>query len=432
MRTTKISLVFILVLALSLLSAVFVAAQDVTEVQITWWGGDTRTNRTLEVLAMYEADHPEVHFLPEYAAFADYWTLLNTKAAGSQLPCVMQQDYAYLTEWTSRDLLIPLDSYFESGAIDVSNVPEALLQGGLVGDQYYGLSLGTNSQSIIIDVGAFEEAGVELPPLDWTWADFEETAVALHENLGIWGMTEGSSGLSDVQIWRSLYVGMGTNVLNEELNALSIDEQPTIDHFNMMIRLQEAGAIPTAEEAAEFVGIAPEETPIATGLSAMQYQWSNQVIAILTAAGDRELKLWPLPRVEGAQSANYLKPSMFFSITSQCATPEIAADFISFFTNSLEANEILAAERGVPISTEVAAHLESLVDPAVAETFRFVAQVTEDASPIPPPDPPNWSDFNSNVYGPLFTQPVLFGEMSPEDGVVVLIEEGNKVLGGES
>jgi hypothetical protein len=87
--------------------------------------------------------------------------------------------------------------------------------------------------------GAFEEAGLELPPLDWTWADFEATAVALHENLGIWGMTEGSSGLSDVQIWRSLYVGMGTNVLNEELNALSIDEQPTIDHFNMMLRLQE-------------------------------------------------------------------------------------------------------------------------------------------------------------------------------------------------
>jgi hypothetical protein len=80
----------------------------------------------------------------------------------------------------------------------------------------------------------------------------------------------------------------------------------------------------------------------------------------------------------------------------------------------------------------VAAHLESLVDPAVAETFRFVGQVTEDSSPIPPPDPPNWSNFNSNVYGPLFTQPVLFGELSVEDGLAVLMEEGNKVLSGES
>jgi multiple sugar transport system substrate-binding protein len=432
MKTSKILILLVVVFALSLLSTVFVSAQDTTEVLITWWGGDTRTNRTLEVLAMYEAEHPEVHFTPEFAAFSDYWTLLNTKAAGGQLPCVMQQDYQFLAEWTSRDLLVPLNSYYESGAIDVSNIPEVLLAGGQVGDEYYGLSLGTNSQSIIIDVGAFEEAGVELPAADWTWADFEQIALDLHENLGIWGMTQGSSGLEDVQVWRSLYVGQGTNVLNDELNALSIENQPTIDHFNMILRLQESGAIPTAEEAAEFVGIAPEETPIAKGLSAMQYQWSNQVIAVLTAAGDRELRLWPLPRVEGAESANYLKPSMFFSITSQCQTPEIAADFISFFTNSLEANEILAAERGVPVSNVVREHVETLVDPAVAETFSFIAQITEDSSPIPPADPPNWGNFNSNVYGPLFTQPVLYGQMSIEDGLQVLVDEGNKVLSGES
>jgi multiple sugar transport system substrate-binding protein len=429
-KTPKILIILIFTLAAILPSVVF--GQDATEIQITWWGGDTRTNRTLEVLDMYVAENPEVQFTPEYAAFSDYWTLLNTKAAGGQLPCVMQQDYAYLTEWQSRDLLLPLGSYVESGAIDTSNIPEALLAGGMVGDEIYGISLGTNSQSIIIDVGAFEEAGVDLPAPDWTWADFEQTVLALHENLGIWGMTEGSSGLEDVQIWRSLYVGTGTNVLAEDGSTLSIDEQLTIDHFNMILRLQEAGAIPTAEEAAEFVGIAPEETAIAKGLSAMQYQWSNQVIAVLTAAEGRDLQLWPLPRPEGGQSANYLKPSMFFSITSQCQNPDIAADFINFFTNSIEANEVLAAERGVPISTAVAEHLAEMVDPAVAETFSFIAEVTTDSSPIPPADPPNWSNFNSNVYGPLFTQPVLFGQMSVEDGLAVLLEEGNKVLSGES
>jgi multiple sugar transport system substrate-binding protein len=429
-KTPKILIILMFVLAALLPSAVF--GQDTTEIQITWWGGDTRTNRTLEVLDMYMAEHPEVQFTPEYAAFSDYWTLLNTKAAGGQLPCIMQQDYAYLAEWQSRDLLLPLNSYLDSGAIDTANVPEPLIAGGTVGDEMYGISLGTNSQSIIIDVGAFEEAGLDLPAADWTWADFEATVVALHENLGIWGMTQGSSGLEDVQVWRSLYVATGTNVLSEDATALSIDDQLTIDHFNMILRLQESGAIPTAEEAAEFVGIAPEETPIATGLAAMQYQWSNQVIAILTAAEGRDLQLWPLPRPEGGQSANYLKPSMFFSITSQCENPDIAADFISFFTNSIEANEVLAAERGVPVSTVVAEHLAEMVDPAVAETFNFITEVTTDSSPIPPADPPNWANFNSNVYGPLFTQPVLFGQTSVEDGLALLLEEGNKVLSGES
>jgi len=432
MITRKVSILLIFILAFSLLSAVVVYGQDKTEMQITWWGGDTRTNRTIQVIEAYEAAHPDVDIVYEYSSFSDYWTLLNTKAAGGQLPCVMQQDYAYLTEWTTRNLLIPLDPYFESGAIDTSNIPEGLLQGGLVGDHYYGLSLGTNSQAIIIDADAFEQAGLDLPPADWTWTDFENTVMALHEKLGIWGMTEGSSGLEDVQIWRSRYVGLGENVLNEDGTALQIEDQPTIDHFNLIMRLQEAGAIPTPEEAAEFVGIAPEETPIVKGLSAMQYQWSNQVIAILAAAEGRDLRLWPLPRPEGGQSANYLKPSMFFSITSQCQTPDIGADFINYFTNDLAANEVLAAERGVPVSTVVAEHLQSMVDPAVGETFTFIAQVTEDASPIPPPDPANWANFNSNVFGPLFVQPVLFGQISIEDGLQILHEEGDKVLSGAS
>jgi multiple sugar transport system substrate-binding protein len=433
MNVAKVRLVLFSILLVLLLSLVGVAgAQDVTEVQMTWWGGDTRHNRTIEVIEMYEAANPNVDIVYEFASFSDYWTLLNTKAAGGQLPCIMQQDYAYLAEWQSRDLLTALDPYYESGVLDVSNVPTALLEGGKVGDQYYGLSLGTNSQSFILDVDAFEQAGVELPAQDWTWADFEQIATALHEQLGIWGMTMGSSGLDDVQIWRSVNLGYGQPAISPDGMSIGYtDDQPTIDHFNMILRLQEAGVIAAPDEAAEFAGIAPEETPIAKGLAAMQYQWSNQVIAILNAAGDRTLKLWHLPRPEGGQPSNYLKPSMFFSIPSQCEHPEIAADFISFFTNDLAANEVLAAERGVPIATPVLEHLQTQVTPAVAETFDFISRVTEDSSPIPDADPPNWSNFINNVYGPLFAQPVLFGELSVEEGVVLLREEGNKVLSGE-
>ena len=95
-----------------------------------------------------------------------------------------------------------------------------------------------------------------------------------------------------------------------------------------------------------------EGSPIVQGKEAMRYQWSNQVVALTTAAGeDRHFVLYPMPRVEGGQSANYLKPSMFFSITQQCQHPEEAAMFIDYFTNNLEANDVLFAERGVPVSS---------------------------------------------------------------------------------
>lgn len=430
-------LVLLLVLVLASLSVLSVQAQEQTELQIAWWGSQNRHDRTIEVINQYMEANPDVNIVYEFAMFTDYWPLMNTKAAGEQLPCIMQQDYAYLSEWASRDLLLPLDPYYESGVIDTTNIDQSLLDGGKVDDQYYGISLGTNSQAFIIDVDAFEQAGLELPSPDWTWEEFEQIAIQLYDELGIWAINVGQSGvgnntgIEDVQVWKAVNLGYGLPVISEDGTQLGYtDDQPTIDHFNMIRRLQEAGVLATGEEAAEFNNVPLESSPIVTGQTAMQYQWSNQVVAVYSGAGpERNLRLWPLPRPEGGQPSNYLKPSQFFSITSQCETPELAADFINFFTNDLEANEVLFAERGVPISSEVREYLLPMLDAASAETFDFIERITADSSPIPLPDPPKWSDFANNVYAALFANPILYGQITPEEAVGMLREEANAVLG---
>ena len=425
----KISILVLLVLLLSLFTVV-VQAQDATEIQIAWWGSQSRHDRTIAVLDMYAAEHPGITFTYEFAAFAEYWTLMNTKAAGDQLPCIMQQDYAYLTEWSSRGLLAPLDPFIESGAIDTTNVDPSLLAGGVVDGVNYAISLGTNSQSIIIDVDAFEQAGIPLPDEDWTWAEFEDIATQLHEALGIWAIDVGNNQFEDRQVWLSMNLGYGQSVVSEDGKSLAItDWQPTIDFFNMIQRLQAAGVVATGEESAEFAGIPLESSPIVTQDTAMQYQWSNQVVAVFNGAGpERNFVLRHLPRPEGGQPSNYLKPSQFFSVTSSCANPEIAADVINFFTNDLEANEILFAERGVPISSAVRDHLRPMLDVAGTETFDYLERVTADSSPLPAPDPAGWSNFTNNVYQPLFTQPLIYGQITPEEAVQVLETEGNAVL----
>jgi multiple sugar transport system substrate-binding protein len=196
----------------------------------------------------------------------------------------------------------------------------------------------------------------------------------------------------------------------------------------MIMRLQDAGAVPAQDEAAEFIDVGPEGTPIVDGRAAMDYRWSNQVVAVASAAGeDRNFVLWPLPRM-GPQSQNFLKPSMFFSITSECEHPEEAAAFINYFVNDIAANEVLFAERGVPVSNAVRSHLEGMLEPIQAEMFAFLAAVAEDASPIQIPDPPGASDIRDNVYTPLFVEPVLYGLISPEEGAEILREEANRIL----
>ena len=85
----------------------------------------------------------------------------------------------------------PKVSFIKTGMLTgVSSlvIAESSLAGGVVDGSMYGINLGNNSEVFTLDVDAFEAAGVELPAVDWTWADFEEIAMALHEELGIYGI----------------------------------------------------------------------------------------------------------------------------------------------------------------------------------------------------------------------------------------------------
>jgi multiple sugar transport system substrate-binding protein len=408
-----------------------VAAQTAApvELRVAWWGSQDRHTRTIKAIELFQKKYPTVKVTYEFAGWNDYWTKMTTQAAGRNLPDVMQQDYAYITEWSSRGLLAPLDDYVKSGTIDTRDVAEAAIRGGVVNGKLVGVNLGSNSQCWMLDVDAFKKAGVELPPPNWTWADFERTAMALHSKLGMWGM---GSQAADNQIWGALYLSAGQWRYTADGSKIGYEsDKPLVDHFNMLLRLQKAGAlIPRADELASHnQATSVELTPLVSRKAAMAYFWSNQVVAVWKAAGeDRNLVLHPLPRVAGGKSANFMKPSQFFSVTTHAKHPKEAAMFIDFVTNSIEANEVLLAERGVPISGKVQKALVPKLGRSQAEMFAYLDRLTKDVQPIPPPDPPGHTDIVKNVYDPQVIDPVLYGRLAPDKGAGLLRDEANAIL----
>src|SRR5690349_19177592 len=142
--------------------------------------------------------------------------------------------------------------------------------------------MGSHSQSFIIDEDAIKKAGVDIPKDDWTWKDFEDIALKLHDKLGIWAM---AYGLEDVQLWKSLYLSYGSHIFTDDGTKLGYtDDKPLVDYYNMILRLQKAGAVGKPDEVQEYLSGSPEQSPIVTGKEAMRYQWSNQVVAIFKAA----------------------------------------------------------------------------------------------------------------------------------------------------
>jgi len=47
---------------------------------------------------------------------------------------------------------------------------------------------------------------------------------------------------------------------------------------------------------------------------------------------------------------------------------------------------------------------------------------------VPPPDPVGHSDIRNNVLAPLVVDPVLYGQITPEEGAQILREEASAIL----
>ncbi len=429
MKRSKVLLV-LLSIAVLVLPSLSLTAQDMTEVRISWWGSQNRHDRTIATIELYEELNPDIDIVYEFQGWRDHWTKLSTQAAGGELPDIMQHDYARIEEWVANGLLMPLDGYIESGAIDTMNISDSSLAGGMVDGQMYGINLGNNSEVFTLDTDAFAAAGIELPPLDWTWTQFEDIANAIQETLGIHGI----GVLTSDQLWKSYYMGC-CDQWAYAADGMSLgyeDDQPLVDYYNMLLRLQESGGMQSYEDSVARGDQGVEAQLIVTQEAAMAYHWSNQIVAVWTASGeDRNFVMYPIPRPEGGQSQNYIKPSMFFSVTSQAEQPDEAAAFIDWFVNSVEANEILAAERGVPISSVVRDALLPNLGAAQAEMFNYLGIIEMDNSPIRPADPAAHADVINNVFVPEFVEPVMYGMISPEEAASYLREEANRILGAQ-
>lgn len=411
MRRFGKSLVVLLVLLVAFSLAA--AAQQKTTLRVSWWGSQTRHDLTLKVIELFEQLNPDIDVVPEYTGWDGYWDRLAAQAAGGNLPDVMQQDYKYLYQYYESNLLLPLDPFFESGLIDIRGVDESVLSSGRINGQHYGLSLGSNAYAILYDPEMFARAGIAAPGVDWTWEDFVDIARQIRQRLGVFAITAMPMTMANVSGFEHYLRQHGQTLFTADGTALGYDDDRYfVEFYKMDIDLTREGVLAPPEIRLENPTV--ENDLIVTGRAAMASYWTNQIVAISSAAGRRlEMALFPNASTQ-VQYGSYIKPSMFFSITQHTKNAEAAARFIDFFTNSVEANRILMAERGVPIAAGVRAGLAPFLGPEQRQMFDMVELAARYSSPIDPPPPAAFNqvlDILDDVHYKM-----LFGVATLEQG----------------
>lgn len=398
-------------------------ANTESELRIMWWGSQDRHDKTLKVIEMFEDENPGITMEPEYSGWDGYWEKIAAQAAANNLPDIMQHDYQYLMQYTQKGLIVDLDPYVEDGTLNLDDVDENSIIGGKVDGKLYAVNIGTNSPAVAYDPEMFKRAGVPEPSSDWTWEDYMETVTKLNKELGVYG--DGGMAITYFHELKHYIRQNGEKFYSEDNTELGYtDDKLFEDHFNRQLQLVNTGIMPSPDIRLEIKSI--EDELIVEEKAAMCTIHSNQILAMIEAA-NRPLKLALLPKMEGQkQEGQYLKPGQFLAVTTSSKNPDIAVKFVDYFTNDIEANKVLMAERGVPISAKVREALFPMLNDGQKEMFNYIELAAEHSDPIDPPEPAGHPEVEKSLKS--LGDKILFGEITPEDAAKKFREEANQIL----
>ena len=149
---------------------------------MAWWGNQVRNEKTQEALDKYK-ELNDVTVEGQFYQWNDYWSKMATAAAGNSMPDLIQMDYSYIDQYVENGQLLDLTPYIESGALDVSNIPDNVLQMGVVGDGNYGIAAGVSGNCLFYNKTVTDEAGVTIKD-NMTYDEFVEIAKTVTEKTG--------------------------------------------------------------------------------------------------------------------------------------------------------------------------------------------------------------------------------------------------------
>ena len=391
--------------------------------RFTWWGSDTRTKLTQQVIDAYQKDHPNVTIKGEFGEWSGYWDKLATTVAANDAPDIIQMDEKYLREYADRGALLDLKKAqgLDTGKFEPDTLGAGEFDGGL-----YGLNAGINSFAVVVNPAAFKTAGVAIPDdTTWTWDDYSRIAAEISAKLN--GKAWGTGTLGQNEAGLNLWARQNGESLWTKDGKLGVSPEKTTDFFKYVLKLRDAKAIPSAEAISQDMNASLDQSAFATGKLAMSFIWSNQLVAFSKATG-QQLKLLRIPSADGkaADNGSYYKGSMFWSISSRSKHQKEAAEFVNYLANNTAAGDVLLAERGVPPNTEVRASVTPKLQPADAASAKFIQDIGKDLGDPSPAPPVGGGQVEKIIQ--RYTTEVLFGRQAPDAAAKAFLDEVNGEL----
>jgi multiple sugar transport system substrate-binding protein len=398
-------------------------AQD-ARIRHFWWGNPERDKRTFAVIDIFNGKNPGIVVEGETLGFNDYFTKLTTQIAGGNMPDVFQNGYGNMVEYIDKGTTKPLDDAVAAGKLDISKIDPAGIAAGTFGGKLYGLTIGANSMATLINARLWQEAGIDIDPITWTYEDLKAAAVKISA-LG------GPKGTDDLTAdWGAFNVYLGqrgfANMYNDD-KQFAFGTDVLVDYWKIWADIRDAGGTPSAEDTVAVAGIADlDKAGMVTGKSAISYAYSNQIVGTQALMQDK-IAAGMRPHLAGGVSGQSIQPSQFICLSRDSTNDDAAIAYMSAFVNDPDMTAVLGLERGIPQQSDVRAALASKLSEAEATTVAYFDAIQPHVAPLAPPPPAGVRELEE-AFETRAAVSVLLGQASIEDAAQAYMDEASAIL----
>lgn len=402
-------------------SSASTTADGKTQLNILWWGSQTRHELTTQMLEKFQEENPDIEVVMDYSDWDGYWTKLPAQVAGGQTPDVFQMDYAKLAQYVENGVMAPLDDYVADGSLDLSNVAQSVIDSGSIDGKLYAVSTGTNAPVMLYRKDILDDLGIEMP-MNPTMSEYTDISKKVYEATGLRDTFVTSCSADNLRFRLRNY---GMNLYNDDASALGFDDPKYIvDMWQLALDSQNEGW-----------GLMIGEETATTAFDSMvmdswsRYQNSNELQAYCDATG-KDISMVMIPNTDDATaSATYLKPAMFWCVAADSDVKDAAVRFINYFANDTSCYDIVGIERAVPISSEMREYVAPTLDEVGKQVVEFVDYVSQPnmASPLMNPDPAKHSEISDLLS--QYSDQVRYGEITDlPTAAQQFMDEANAIL----
>ena len=405
---------------------------DANHLVITWWGNQQRNDRTNKINDMFEQQNEGVTVDGQFSEMSDYFQKLSTSAAGGNLPDVMQTGLGYLDQYEQNGLLLNLKPYIDDGTIDVSDVDPNIIESVTRDDgAVYAITNAMAAPALIYNKTLLDSAGITVPERP-TVAEFLDICRQVYAKTGV---KTNFRYYEYGELLEYFVKKDGTKLYDVKNNKLGVDSPEELEqYFDVYETGIKEGWHVAPEVFADLKAGSVEQDPLVYGTDPARRSWctfkyTSQFGAYQTQANNNGDKLglatWPSDNVK---NSNYVYPSQFWTVAKTSKNPKLAAQWINFYTNNVEANKVLLTDRGIPISSKVASAIESDLSDSDKEAVAFINDVVKpESSPNSLQTPAAATDVNTKVLLPI-EESLLYGKIDAKTAAQQYFEQANEYL----